>query len=75
MNQSELLEEIESLPVDEQFVIAKKVIDRLANDGAITVSEKLKSEFLRREEEFYRNPNSGQSWSEVRQDIFQDREF
>ena len=70
MTQKELLTTIESLPRDVQFAIANSVIDRLASDGSLPISEELKADFLRREEEFFANPNRGEPWAAVREELF-----
>ena len=70
MTHQEVLASIESLPKDVQLAIVSSVLERLSNDGALEVSEELKAEFLRREEAFFANPNQGEPWPKVREELF-----
>ncbi len=70
MTHQELLAAIESLPNDVQFAIVNSVLDRLAGEGPLPISEELKSEFLRREEAFFAKPNQGEPWEQVRAELF-----
>ncbi len=70
MTHQELLATIESLPKDVQFAIANAVLDRLASEGPPPLSEELKAEFLRREEAFFANPDQGEPWEKVREELF-----
>ena len=47
-----------------------KVVDRLAAEGPLLVSEQLKTEFLRREQAFFSDPNTGETWEAVREELF-----
>ena len=70
MTQKELLTAIEALPKDLQFAIANSVLDRLAVEGPPPISEQLKAEFVRREEAFFSDPQSGEGWESVREALF-----
>jgi putative addiction module component (TIGR02574 family) len=70
MTHQELIAAIESLPKDVQFALANSVLDRLANEGPPPISEELKAEFLRREESFFARPDQGESWENVRAEVF-----
>lgn len=65
MTQQEIIAAINSLPVETQFVIANSILDRLSNEGNLPISDDLKKEFLRREKEFFANPNTGTPWEQV----------
>ncbi len=64
------MDAIEALPKDVQFAIANSLLDRLASQGPPPVSEELKAEFLHREAAFFANPNSGEPWEKVREELF-----
>ena len=70
MSHQEVLASIESLPKDVQLAIVSSVLERLSNDGPLEVSKELKAEFLRREEAFFANPNQGEPWPKVREELF-----
>ena len=61
---------IEALPKELQFALANSVLDRLAVEGPPPISEQLKAEFMRREEMFFSNPNTGEPWESVRKELF-----
>lgn len=61
MTQNDLLAAIESLPKELQFALAISVLDRLAAEGPLPVSEQLKAEFNRREQAFFTDPDKGRS--------------
>jgi len=69
MTYQEILASIESLPKDEQLDLARTIIDRLVNEGSLPISESLKAEFLRREGNFFANPNQGESWEQVKAEL------
>ncbi len=70
MSQNDLLAAIEALPKELQFALATSVLDRLAAEGPLPVSEQLKTEFLRREQAFLADPSKGESWEVVREELF-----
>lgn len=70
MTQNDLLAAIQALPRELQFALATSVIDRLAAEGPLPVSEQLKTEFLRREKAFFEDPSKGESWDVVREELF-----
>jgi len=70
MTQNELLAAIEALPKELQFALANSVLDRLAAEGPLPVSEQLKAEFLQREEGFFSDPSKGETWEAVREELF-----
>lgn len=70
MTHQEVLASIESLPKDVQLAIVSSVLDRLRSEGPLEVSDELKAEFLRREEAFFANPDQGEPWQQVREELF-----
>lgn len=70
MTQNDLLAAIEALPKEVQFALATTVLDRLAAEGSLPVSEPLKSEFSRREEAFFADPSRGEAWNVVSEELF-----
>ena len=70
MTQNDLLAAIEALAKELQFALATSVLDRLAAEGPLPVSEQLKTEFLHREQAFFADPSKGKSWEVVRKDLF-----
>ena len=70
MTQNDLLAAIEALPKELQFALATSVIDRLAAEGPLPVSEQLKREFLQREQAFFASPSKGESRDVVREELF-----
>ena len=70
MTQNDLLAAIEALPKELQFALAISVLDRLAAEGPLPVSEQLKTEFSRREQVFLADPSKGESWDVVREELF-----
>jgi putative addiction module component (TIGR02574 family) len=71
MTHQEIIAAIESLPKDIQFALANSVLDRLAAEGALPISDELKAEFLRRESAFFENPKLGEPWEQVRAELFE----
>jgi putative addiction module component (TIGR02574 family) len=61
---------LEALPKELQFALATSVLDRLAAEGPLPVSEQLKKEFLQREQAFFADPSKGESWDIVREELF-----
>lgn len=70
MTQDDLLAAIEALPKELQFALATSVLDRLAAEGPLPVSEQLKAEFLQREQAFIADPSKGESWDVVSKELF-----
>jgi putative addiction module component (TIGR02574 family) len=70
MTQNDLLAAIEALPKELQFALATSVLDRLAAEGPMPVSEQLQTEFLQREQAFFADPSKGESWEVVREELF-----
>lgn len=70
MTQNDILAAIAALPNELQFALANAVLDRLVAEGSLPVSEKLKAEFLRREEAFFSAPDKGEAWESVREELF-----
>lgn len=71
MTQNDLLAAIGALPKELQFALAIAVLDRLATEGPWPVSEQLKTEFLRREQAFFTDPDKGEAWNTVREELFE----
>ena len=70
MTQADILESIQSLPKEQQFALATSILDRLANEGVLPVSDDLKAEFQRREEIFKADQNQGEPWDQVKSELF-----
>ena len=70
MPQTDILQTIQSLPKEQQFALATSILDRLASEGALPVSDDLKAEFQRREEIFNADQSQGEPWDQVRSEIF-----
>lgn len=70
MTHNDLLAAIEALPKELQLALATSVLDRLAAEGPLPVSEQLKTEFLLREQAFFADPSRGESWDVVREELF-----
>lgn len=71
MTQNDLLAAIEASPKELQFALATSVLDRLATEGPLPVSEQLKMEFLRHEQAFFADPDKGEAWDAVREELFE----
>ena len=65
-----ILQTIQSLPKEQQFALATSILDRLASEGALPVSDDLKAEFQRREETFNADQNQGEPWDQVKSELF-----
>jgi len=70
MTQADILQSIQSLPKEQQFALATSILDRLASEGALPVSDDLKAEFQRREEIFDADQNQGEPWDQVKSELF-----
>ena len=70
MTLNDLLAAIESLPNELQFALANSVLERLAGEGPLPVSEQLKTEFLQREQAFFTESNKGEPWEAVHEKLF-----
>ena len=71
MTHQEILATIETLPKDVQFALVNSVLDRLSKEGPLPVSEALKAKFMQREEAFLANSTEGESWEQVRAELFE----
>ena len=70
MIQADILQSIQSLPKELQFALATSILDRLANEGALPVSDELRAEFQRREETFNADQSQGEPWDQVKSELF-----
>ena len=70
MTQADILQSIQSLPKEQQFALATSILDRLASEGALPVSDDLKAEFQRREEIFNADQDRGEPWDQVKSELF-----
>jgi putative addiction module component (TIGR02574 family) len=70
MTQTDILQTIQSLPKEQQFALATSILDRLASEGALPVSDDLKAEFQRREEIFDEDQSQGEPWDQVKSELF-----
>ena len=69
MTHAEILETIRSLPQEQQFALATSILDRLADEGALPVSDDMKAEFQRLEDLFNADPNQGEPWDQVKSEL------
>ena len=68
------LQELETLPVPERVQLVEDLWDSIARSNAeIPVPQWQKDELDRRKQNYLRNPGSGRTWDEVKQDILQSR--
>ena len=64
------LKTFETLPVPERVQIVEDLWDSIALSNAdVPIPQWQKDELDRRKQNFLRNPNAGQTWSEVKRDI------
>jgi len=70
MSAAEIIEQVRTLPREEQLKVAEQIWSELGEDLPIETPEML-AELERRAEEFRKNPNNGVPWEEVRNDIRQ----
>lgn len=70
MNSQEMLSQIRSLPASEQYELATTILDELAIEGQLPLSDAMTFELKRRLEHHRTNPASGQTWEEVRSELF-----
>jgi len=70
MTQNDLLTAIEALPKELRFAMAISVLDHLAAECPLPVSEQFKTEFNRREQAFFTDPDEGEALDAVRVAFF-----
>jgi putative addiction module component (TIGR02574 family) len=67
MDYQTILNDVESLPVDDRIRLVQEVWDRLEDQGPdLELSEEMKVELNRRVEELRRHPELGVPWEEVK---------
>ena len=68
------LKELEALPVSERVQLVEDIWDSIARTSAeIPIPQWQKDELDRRKRNYLRNPDSGRTWAEVKQEILQSR--
>lgn len=68
------LQELETLPVPERLQLVEDLWDSIARSNVeIPIPQWQIDELDRRKQNYLRNPDSGQTWDEVKQDILQSR--
>ncbi len=68
------LDELETLSVPERVQIVEDLWDSIARSNAnLPVLKWQKDELARRKARYLRNPDSGETWDQVKQSIFQTR--
>jgi putative addiction module component (TIGR02574 family) len=68
------LQELEALSVSERVQIVKDLWDSIARSNAqLPVPQWQKDELARRKARYLRNPDSGDTWEQVKQSILQPR--
>jgi putative addiction module component (TIGR02574 family) len=71
---SRALQELETLPVSERVQLVEDLWDSIARSNAeVPVPQWQKDELDRRKGNYHRNPDSGQTWDQVKQDILRRR--
>ena len=68
------IQELETLPVSERIQLVEDLWDSIARSNAdIPIQKWQKDELERRKQNYLRNPDSGRTWDQVKQDILQSR--
>ncbi len=68
------LEKLETLSVPERVQLVEDLWDSIARSNAeMSIPQWQKDELARRKRNYLRNPDSGQTWDQVKQDILQSR--
>ena len=68
------LQELETLPVPERLQLVEDLWDSIARSNAeIPMPQWQIDELDRRKQNYLRNPDSGRTWDEVKEDILQSR--
>jgi len=68
------LQELETLPVPERLQLVEDLWDSIARSNAeIPIPQWQIDELDRRKQNYLRNPDSGRTWDEVKEDILQSR--
>jgi putative addiction module component (TIGR02574 family) len=68
------LEELETLPVPERVQLVEDLWDSIARSNAeMPIPQWQKDELDRRKTNYLRNPDSGRTWDQVKQDILRCR--
>jgi putative addiction module component (TIGR02574 family) len=68
MSATEILEQIEQLPVDEQHKVAEKVWEKYGDFDDTLTPEQI-AELDRRAEDALKNPGRGTPWEELRDEM------
>lgn len=67
-----VLKELETLSVSERVQLVEALWDSIARSNAgVPVLQWQKNELNRRKRNYLQNPNSGQTWDQVKRDILQ----
>ena len=68
------LQELETLPVPERLQLVEDLWNSIARSNAeIPIPQWQIDELDRRKQNYLRNPDSGRTWDEVKEDILQSR--
>jgi putative addiction module component (TIGR02574 family) len=68
------LQEIEALPVPERLQIVEDLWDSIARSNAnLPVPQWQKDELARRKKRYLQNPESGETWDQVKRSILQSK--
>lgn len=68
------IQELETLPVSERIQLVEDLWDSIARSNAdIPIPRWQKDELERRKQNYLRNPDSGRTWDQVKQDILESR--
>ncbi|MFO7870256.1 MAG: addiction module protein [Kiritimatiellia bacterium] len=68
------MQKLETLPVPERVQLVEDLWDSIARSNAeIPIPQWQKDELDRRKQNYLRNPDSGQTWNQVKQDILRSR--
>ena len=68
MSATEILEQIEQLPLDEQYKVAEKVWEKYGDFDDTLTPEQI-AELDRRAEDALKNPGRGTPWEELRDEM------
>ena len=66
------LQELETLPIPERVQLVEDLWDSIARTNAeIPLPQWQKDELAHRKRDYLQNPDSGQTWDQVKQDVLQ----
>ncbi len=70
LDKSSIGHEHQVAPVDQQYALANSILESLIQKGRLPMSDTTLAELDLRVAAFDTDPNSGESWENVRQELF-----